>query len=51
MLEENICIRYVSKVRYSVHVRKYKPLLHCTESLKCSDIEKFCLQKADEHNC
>ena len=33
------------------NARQYKPLLHCTESLKYDDIGTFCLQVADEHNC
>ena len=30
---------HVSKLRHSTHARKYKPLLHCTESLQGYDIE------------
>ena len=36
--------------RYSTSATKYKPFLHCTESLKRKDIETFCLWMADEHN-
>ena len=27
---------------YRAHAQKYKPLLHCTESLKRDDIETYC---------
>ena len=40
-----------SKPRYRADARKYKPLLHFTESLNRDDIETFCLSVADEHNC
>ena len=34
---------HVPDLRYSTQARKYKPLLHCTGSLKRNDIETFCL--------
>ena len=39
----------MSQSRDVAHVQKYKPLLHCTESLKRDKIESFYLQMADEH--
>ena len=36
-------------MKYSAHVRKYKPFLHCTESFKRQIIETFCLYMT--HNC
>ena len=41
---------HVPKLRYSIQARKYKPLLHCTESFKRKDIKTFCLWMANEHN-
>ena len=41
MLEEDNW--HIPKLRYSVHARKYKPLLYCTGSLKRNNIETFCL--------
>ena len=45
MLGEHKCLiltsSHVAKLKLSVHARKYKPLLHCTESLKRDVIEKF----------
>ena len=34
---------HVPTRRYSTSARKYKPFLHCTESIKRNDIETFCL--------
>ena len=31
----------VPKLRFSIHARKYKPLLQCTESRKRYNIETF----------
>ena len=39
------------KPRYRVHARKYKPLLHCTKSLKRDHITVVCLKMANEHSC
>ena len=30
---------HVPKLRYRAHSRKYKPVIHCTESLERDDIE------------
>ena len=38
--------QHFSKLRYSAHTQKSKPLLHCTESNKRDEIKKF---MADEH--
>ena len=53
MVEEHNCLKLpsypVPKLRYSANVRKYKPLLHCAESLKRDSIETFCLYTKVEH--
>ena len=55
MIEEHSLLiltsKHVPTLRYRAHAPKYKPLLHCTESLKCNDIEIFGSLMEDEHNC
>ena len=41
MSDEHIYTKFEIKLRYSAQIRKYKPLLHCTESLKQEDNEPF----------
>ena len=45
MSEEHNCLILTSyqvpKLRYRSYNKIYKPLLHCTESLKCDDIKSF----------
>ena len=41
----------VLKLGYNAHAQKYKPLLHCTESLKHGDSKTLCLYMANEHKC
>ena len=47
MLEEQNCLKLTSEPvpkLNKAHARKYKPLLHCTESHKCDSIEIFCIK-------
>ena len=49
MLEEHNCLIVTSypvpKLRYNPQAQKrYKPLLHCTESLICNDIPNFYIE-------
>ena len=32
---------HVPKLRYGDHAQKCKPLLHCTQSFECGDIDIF----------
>ena len=46
MQEEDKCLiltsEHVPKLKNRAYARKYKPLFHCTESLKRNDIETIC---------
>ena len=46
-----LTVWYVAKLRYRGHARKYKPLLHGTESVKRNNTETFYSYMADKNNC